>query len=121
MKIEKINIKDKFNSISELWSPKIIGKLNGQHIKIAVIKGEFISHFHEGEDEFFLVLEGELLMELEEKTIELNEGECIIIPKGCVHKPIARNIVKLLLFEPETTVNTGNVENELTKHYLEEL
>lgn len=114
MEIKTINLNEKFNSFTEHWSPKIIGELNGQYVKVAKLKDEFINHRHENEDELFLVVEGTLRMELVDKTLEVNPGELVIIPKGTYHKPVAEGEVKVLLFEPKTTVNTGDVENELT-------
>ena len=114
MEIEKVNLKEKFELINKYWSPGIAGKLNGQHVKLAKIKGEFIWHKHDLEDELFLVIEGVLKIALENKVLELHEGEFVIIPKGVRHKPIADEEVRLLLFEPESTVNTGEKENEFT-------
>ena len=114
MEIKKINLKDKFDSFTDYWSPKILGKLNGQHVKVAKLKDEFVLHQHEKEDEMFLVIKGKLLMELADKTLEINAGEFVVIPKGTNHKPVAVGEVKVLLFEPDTTVNTGNKESERT-------
>lgn len=114
MKIEKQNIKEKFNLISEYYQPKIAGELNDNYIKLAKLKGEFIWHKHENEDELFMILKGKLLMKLRDKEFELNEGEFIVIPKGVEHKPVADNEVHLLLIEPKSTLNTGNIENEKT-------
>ncbi len=121
MGVKKVNLKSKFEAFSGHWEPKILGELNGQHVKIAKLKGDFVMHNHEHEDELFLVLEGRLFMEMEDETVELNEGEFIIIPKGVNHKPIAPEEVKVLLFEPAGTVNTGNVESKLTQKKLERL
>ena len=112
--MHKVNISEKLNLIHEYWKPKIIGELNGQQVRIVKIKGEFVFHKHDQEDEFFLVMKGTLKMELENKEFELNEGEFIIIPKGVLHKPAAAAETHLLLFEPATVLNTGNVRNELT-------
>lgn len=114
MSIRKVNLNEKFDSIHKYWSPGIAGELNGQYIKLAKFKGEFIMHQHEKEDEMFLVVEGHLVIELENEKIDLSPGEFIIIPKGTNHKPIANEEVKVLLIEPKTTLNTGNQENELT-------
>ena len=119
MDIELVRLKDKFDLFTDFWNPKIIGKLNGQLIKAAKFKGEFIEHLHEDEDEMFLVIEGALIMETENKTLEINPGEFIIIPKGLKHKPIAAKEVKVLLFEPESTLNTGETENQLTQKKLD--
>lgn len=119
MKIETINLNQKFDAFHEYWNPKIIGELNGQLVKVAKLKGEFVMHQHEHEDELFLVLSGKLRIELPDKTLEINEGEFVIIPKGKPHKPIAPEEVKVLLFEPKSTLNTGNLENELTVKNLD--
>jgi mannose-6-phosphate isomerase-like protein (cupin superfamily) len=112
--MNKVNIKEKLNLINDYWKPRIIGELNNQQIRIVKIKGEFVVHTHDNEDEFFLVIKGLLKMEYEDKLIELKEGEFIIIPKGVKHRPIADEEVHLLLFEPATILNTGDVRNELT-------
>ncbi len=114
MEIEKVNLNSKLSSFSELWSPKIAGELNGQHIKLAKLKGDFVMHHHENEDELFYVIKGTLFIEMKDKTIELNEGEFVVIPKGVEHKSFAPEEVSILLFEPTTTLNTGNTKNELT-------
>jgi len=112
--MEKVNINEKFSQFSDHWNPRIIGELNGQQVKAAKLKGEFIWHHHEQEDELFLVTKGKLKMEFRDKTVEINEGEFIIVPRGIEHKPIAEEEVELLLFEPASTLNTGNLENERT-------
>jgi mannose-6-phosphate isomerase-like protein (cupin superfamily) len=112
--MNKVNIKEKLNLINDYWKPRIIGELNNQQIRIVKIKGEFVLHTHDNEDELFLVIKGLLKMEYEDKLIELNEGEFVIIPKGVRHRPIADEEVHLLLFEPQTILNTGDVRNELT-------
>lgn len=114
MKIEKKNIQEKLSLITEYYKPKIAGELNDNHVKLAKLKGEFIWHKHEKEDELFLVVKGNLIMKLRDKDIEVKEGEFIIIPKGVEHKPVANEEVHLLLVEPKSTLNTGNVENEKT-------
>jgi mannose-6-phosphate isomerase-like protein (cupin superfamily) len=119
--MEIINVKDKISRINEYWQPKIIGELNNQLVKVAKLKGEFAMHHHENEDELFYVVNGSLEIELKEKTIKLHEGEFVIIPKGVEHKPIAQNEVHVMLFEPKTTLNTGNVINEMTQNLLEKL
>jgi len=108
-------------TFTDYWNPRIIGELNGQHLKAAKIKGEFIFHKHDTEDEMFMVIKGRLTMVLEDKTLTINPGEFIIIPKGINHKPIANKEVEILLFEPATTINTGNIINEFTKKNLEKL
>ena len=117
--MQKVIIEDKFNLFSEYWSPKIVGELNGQHVKLAKLKGEFVWHKHDEEDEIFLVIDGVLQMELKDKTIVINKNEFLIVPKGTEHRPVADSEVLVMLFEPATTLNTGNTENEMTKHFLE--
>ena len=121
MTIKSVNLNNKFNSFSDYWNPKIVGELNGQHVKLAKLKGEFVLHQHEHEDELFLVIEGKLLMEMDDETLEINAGEFVIIPKKTNHKPIAVGEVKVLLFEPKTTLNTGNTENEFTVKKLDNI
>lgn len=113
--MKKVNIAEKFKLFDEHWSPKIIGQLNGQEVKIAKVKGEFIWHDHAEEDEMFLIIKGTLKLEFRDHTITLEEGEMLVIPRGVEHKPIAVEEVHLLLFEPASTKHTGNVEHELTK------
>ena len=117
--MQKVIIEDKFNLFSEYWNPKIVGELNGQHVKVAKLKGEFVWHKHDEEDEMFLVIDGVLKMELRDKTIVINKNEFLIVPKGTEHRPVADSEVLVMLFEPATTLNTGNTENEMTKHFLE--
>ena len=121
MNISKVNVSDKFEGFSELWSPKIAGKLNGQLVKLARLKGDFVMHNHEHEDELFYVIEGTLFIELEDKTLELSEGEFVVIPRGVNHRPFAPEEVKVMLFEPASTLNTGDQVNELTVENLEEI
>ena len=117
--MEKVIIAEKLKLFSEYWSPKIVGKLNGQHVKLAKFQGEFVWHKHDNEDEMFLVIEGVLKMELRDKTIVINKNEFLIIPKGTEHRPVAEKEVSVMLFEPSSTLNTGDTENELTKYILE--
>lgn len=119
MKIEKKNLEEKFGKIKDYWSPKITGEINDSFVKLAKLKGEFDWHHHANEDELFLVIKGKLLMKLRDKDIEINEGEFIVIPKGVDHKPVAENEVSLLLIEPKSTLNTGNILNEKTIEKLE--
>lgn len=112
--MKSINIKEKFDLISEYYNPKIIAELNSQQVKIAKLKGEFIRHNHIEEDELFYVLKGKLKIEFDDKTVILNEGEMIVIPKKIFHKPIAEEEVWLMLFEPASALNTGNIINEKT-------
>ncbi len=121
MSIKKVNIAEKLNLFSDHWHPRIIGELNGQHIKLAKLQGDFVMHQHQNEDEMFLVIKGDLTMKLEDKTVKINEGEFIIIPKGTMHQPIAKKEVHIMLFEPSTTVNTGNEKSDLTKLDLDKI
>ena len=116
-----INIQEKFKLFSDFWSPKKIGELNGQQILLAKIKGEFIWHAHEHEDELFMIIKGSLMIEFRDKTIELNEGEIYIIPKGVEHKPIAQEEVHVLLFEPLDIKHTGNVMAAVTVETFENI
>lgn len=119
--MEKVNIREKQDLISDYWNPRIIGELNGQHVKAAKLKGEFIWHHHENEDELFLVTKGVLKMEFRDKTISIHEGEFLIVPRMVEHRPVADEEVHLLLFEPASTVNTGNLQNERTRTELQRL
>ncbi len=121
MVIDKVNAAEKFSQIKEHWSPKIAGELNGQLIKLVKFKGEFTWHHHENEDEMFYVVKGSFRMELEGRSVTVDEGEYIIIPKGVEHKPVADEEVHVMLFEPASTLNTGNVKNEFTKEKLESI
>jgi mannose-6-phosphate isomerase-like protein (cupin superfamily) len=117
--MDKINLLEKFNLFSEHWSPKIVGELNGQQVKLAKFKGSFIFHQHENEDELFMVIKGKFKMEFRDKSVDVNEGEILIVPRGVDHKPVAEDEVWVLLFEPASTLNTGNIINERTKTSLE--
>ena len=119
MKIDKVNIAQKFAVFKDHWNPRIVGELNGQHIKLVKLQGEFTWHKHDDEDEMFLVIAGTLLMELRDRAIEINPGEFIIIPKGTEHKPVSKEEVHVMLFEPARTLNTGDQENEFTKTELD--
>ncbi|ACU04992.1 cupin domain-containing protein [Pedobacter heparinus] len=119
--MEKVVIAEKLKLFSEYWSPKIVGELNGQHVKLAKFRGEFVWHKHDDEDEMFLVLEGVLKMELRDKTIVIHKNEFLIVPKGTEHRPVAENEVSVMLFEPATTLNTGDTESDLTKHVLDSI
>ena len=112
--MEKINVAHKLFLINEYYQPKIVGELNGQHVKLVKFQGEFIWHHHKDEDEMFYVIKGSFDMELRDKTITLNQGEFIVIPKGVEHRPVAHHEVEVMLFEPATTLNTGNIVNERT-------
>lgn len=121
MDIQKVNLQSKLSTFNEHWSPKIVGELNNQFVKIVKAQGEFVMHKHEKEDELFYVIKGVLFIELADKTLELNAGEFVIIPKGVDHKPYAPNEVSVMLFEPATTLNTGNKTNELTVSNLKKI
>ena len=112
--IDKVNIDQKFNLFDEYWSPKIVGQLNEFYVKLVKLKGEFVWHHHEAEDEMFFVVKGELIMKLRDNDISIDEGEFIIIPKGVEHLPMAKEEVQIMLFEPKSTVNTGNIVNDRT-------
>ena len=114
-----VNIAQKLSSFSDHWSPKIVGELNGQQVKLVKLKGEFVWHKHDAEDELFYVIKGVLTMELRGSTIQVHENEFLIVPQGVEHKPVADEEVWVMLFEPATTLNTGNIKNELTKERLE--
>ena len=114
--MNSINLKEKLALFNEHWSPKIVGELNDSHVKVVKLKGEFIWHHHDDEDELFWIVKGRLLMKFHDKDVWVNEGEFIIVPKGVEHKPVAEEEVHIVLIEPKTTVNTGNVEeSERTK------
>jgi mannose-6-phosphate isomerase-like protein (cupin superfamily) len=119
--MKKVNIDEKLNTFSDYWNPRVIGELNGQFVKAVKLKGEFVWHHHDVEDELFLIIKGTLRMEFRDRIEEVNEGEFIIVPRGVEHRPVATEEVHLLLFEPASTLNTGNVENEKTRKKLERI
>ena len=119
--VKKINIDQKLSLFNDHWNPRIIGELNKQHVKLAKIKGEFIWHKHDKEDEMFLVLKGILKIEFRDRIETIHENEIIIVPKGVEHRPIAEEEVSIMLFEPATTINTGDLDNERTRKNLESL
>lgn len=119
--MNKVSLLQKFDLVTEHWSPKIVGELNGQQVKLAKFQGEFVWHQHEQEDEAFFVMKGNFRMEFRDKVVELNEGEMIIVPRGVEHKPVAEEEVWVMLFEPASTLNTGNVVDEKTKTELEKI
>lgn len=122
LEMKKVNILEKFKLFDDYWSPKIVGELNGQQVKLAKFKGEFVWHHHEDEDELFLIVKGRLLLQFKDKDdVVLEEGEFIIIPKGVEHKPVADEEVYALLFEPCSTLNTGNIRTNETVSDLEHL
>jgi mannose-6-phosphate isomerase-like protein (cupin superfamily) len=113
-----INIADKFRLIQEYWSPRIAGELNDSYVKLVKLKGEFVWHHHENEDELFLVVKGKLLIKLRDRDLWLDEGEFAVIPRGVEHCPVAEEEVHVMLLEPKSTLNTGNVHNERTTEAL---
>ncbi|HEX5130896.1 MAG TPA: cupin domain-containing protein [Candidatus Krumholzibacteria bacterium] len=119
--MRSVNIGEKFDQIQEYWSPRIVGELNGQHVKLARLKGEFVWHHHEAEDELFMVIRGRLDMHLRDRVVPIHAGEFFIVPRGVEHKPVAEAEVQVLLFEPAGTLNTGNVRNERTREDIERL
>ena len=119
--MDKVNLAEKFTLFSEYWSPKIVGELNGQQVKLVKFMGEFVWHKHDEEDELFFVVKGNFVMELRDKNIEINEGEFFIVPRGVEHRPVAEKEVWVMLFEPASTLNTGNVMDEKTKIELEKI
>lgn len=120
-KITKVNLQQKFAQIHEHWQPRIAGELNGQLVKLAKLQGEFVAHTHDEEDELFFVISGTLFIELQDQTLEINPGEFVVIPKGVEHKPYANEEVELLLFEPATTLNTGDKVNDMTVTELDRI
>jgi mannose-6-phosphate isomerase-like protein (cupin superfamily) len=110
--IDKVNLSDKLRQFTEIWSPRIVGELNGQHVKLVKVEGEFVWHHHAHEDELFLVLKGQLSIHLRDRMVVLEEGEFYIVPRGVEHKPEAE--AHVLVFEPAATLNTGNVRNART-------
>ncbi len=112
--MEKVNLAQKLGLFGDYWSPKLVGELNGQHVKLVKLRGEFVWHHHEDEDELFLVLKGRLVIRLRDGEIRLDEGEFVIVPRGVEHLPVAEEEAHVLLLEPASTLNTGNVQNERT-------
>lgn len=119
--MEVINLKEKFELFNDHWSPKIIGQLNGQDVKLAKLQGEFVWHDHKNEDELFYVLKGSLIIEFRDKEVTLSEGEMLVIPRGVEHKPIAKEEVWILLFEPSNIKHTGDVSHEYTKETFDKI
>ena len=116
--MEKINLSDKLSGITTHYDPHIVASLNGQLVKLVKFKGPFTWHHHENEDELFYVIRGSFTMKLRDRDVRINAGEMIVIPKGVEHCPVAEDEVEVMLFEPGTTLNTGNVQNEFTKKTL---
>ena len=119
--MEKVNLAEKFSRIQEFWKPYVAGELNGQLVKLDKLKGEFLWHHHEKEDEMFLVVKGRFRIEFRDKIVWLEEGEFIVVPRGVEHRPVADEEAWILLFEPASTLNTGNVVNERTVSELEKV
>ncbi|TQR30390.1 cupin domain-containing protein [Brevibacillus brevis] len=117
--MEKVNVAEKFTLFHQYWNPKIAGEINDSYVKLAKLKGEFVWHQHENEDEMFFVVKGKLLIKFRDKDVWLNEGEFLIVPKGVEHMPVAEEEVHVLLLEPKTTLNTGDQVNERTVTDLE--
>lgn len=120
-KIEKVNLAEKLARFSDTWSPKIVGEINDAYVKLVKLKGEFVWHHHADEDEMFLVIKGRLLMRLRDRDLHIDEGEFVIIPRGVEHLPIAEDECHVLLLEPKTTLNTGQLTNERTVAELERI
>ena len=119
--IDKVNLAEKLQQFTEHWSPRVVGELNGQHVKLVKVKGDFVWHHHEKEDELFLVLRGHLSIHLRDRIVELDEGEFFIVPRSVEHKPVAAAEAHVLLLEPNSTLNTGNVRDERTVEVPERL
>jgi mannose-6-phosphate isomerase-like protein (cupin superfamily) len=120
-RMDVVNLKDKLSKVREHWSPKIVGELNESYVKVVKFTGEFVWHHHENEDELFLVIKGKLRMKFRDREVAVAPGEFIIVPKGVEHLPVADEEVEVVLLEPKTTLNTGNVRNERTRVELERL
>ena len=121
MSVEKVNIEEKLALFDERWKPKIVGELNGQYVKLVKFIGEFVWHHHDDEDELFLVVRGRFRMEFRERSVWIEEGEFIVVPRGVEHRPVAEEEAHVLLFEPASTLNTGNVRNERTVAELDRI
>jgi mannose-6-phosphate isomerase-like protein (cupin superfamily) len=112
--VEKVNLREKLARFSDHWGPRVVGELNGQQVKLVKFIGEFVWHHHADEDELFLVVHGRFRMEFRDRHVWLEEGEFLIVPRGVEHRPVAEEEAHVLLFEPASTLNTGNVQNERT-------
>ena len=119
--MDKINVREKLELFSAHWQPKIVGELNGQHVKLVKFHGEFVWHHHQHEDELFYVVSGRFRMDFRDRQVWVEEGEFIIVPRGVEHRPYAENEVAVMLFEPESTLNTGNTREKLTADKLDRL
>jgi mannose-6-phosphate isomerase-like protein (cupin superfamily) len=121
LSVDKVNIEEKLALFDERWKPKIVGELNGQYVKLVKFIGEFVWHHHDDEDELFLVVRGRFRMEFRERSVWIEEGEFIVVPRGVEHRPVAEEEAHVLLFEPASTLNTGNVRNDLTVAELDRI
>jgi len=119
--MRSVSLAQKFRSFDDLWSPKIVGEVNDHYVKLVKLKGEFVWHHHEAEDELFLVVKGRLLIKFRDRDVWLEEGEFVIVPHGVEHQPIAAEETHVLLLEPKSTLNTGNVRNERTVSELDRI
>src|ERR1044071_2103025 len=119
--MDRVNLTEKLSHFDDHWNPRIVGELNGQHVKLVKFAGPFVWHHHEHEDELFLVVKGRFRMEFRDRNVDLAEGEFLIVPPGVEHRPGADEEVHVLLFEPATTLNTGNVRSEVTRDELERI
>ena len=112
--MKTINLADKFKLFDDYWSPRVVGELNGQYVKLAKFKGELVWHSHQDEDEFFQVIKGSIIIHLRDRSVTLNQGECFVVPRGVEHKPEAVAEAHVMMFEPKATAHTGTTESELT-------
>ena len=119
--MDKFNLDEKLGRFQDTWNPRVVAELNGQFVKLVKLQGPFVWHAHEREDEMFLVLHGRMRMELRDRTIELGEGDAFVVPRGVEHRPVAEEQASVLLFEPATTLNTGDVREERTREVLERI
>jgi mannose-6-phosphate isomerase-like protein (cupin superfamily) len=119
--MEKVNVREKLALFSDYWNPRLVGELNGQHVKLTKFQGEFVWHDHAAEDEMFLVVRGSFRMDFRDRSVTLKEGEFIIVPRGVEHRPVAEQEVEVMLFEPAEIKHTGEVESELTVHQYERI
>lgn len=119
--MQKINLAEKLALFSGQWEPKVVGELNGQMVKLVKFQGPFVWHHHETEDELFLVVKGRFRMEFRDRNVWLEEGEFLIVPRGVEHRPVAEEEAHVLLFEPASTLNTGDVQNERTVAQLDHI
>jgi mannose-6-phosphate isomerase-like protein (cupin superfamily) len=119
--MDKVNLSEKLALFSDHWNPRVVGELNGQHVKVVKFQGEFVWHDHADEDELFLVLRGSFRMDFRDKSVTLSEGDFIIVPRGVEHRPVAEHEVEVMLFEPAQIRHTGQVESDLTVHQYERI